>query len=94
MGEDRCHDHNHGHKQTTSDTVGQSSAEVLRNMALTDALQAQRTVAALREAALSEIIKKLPGMKPNEMMEVIKAIDTTSSLGTYATLIEKIDSKK
>lgn len=65
--------------------------DVLRNMALTDALAMQRTMSALREAALTEVIKKLPGMNADKMLEVLNAIQSTDALESYAKLIEKID---
>lgn len=70
-----------------------SPTDVLRNMALTDALSTQRTIATLREAAVTEIIKKLPSMSPDKMLEVMKAIDSTNSIEAYAKLIEKMDNK-
>lgn len=73
------------------DPMSTNSTLVLRNMALTDALSMQRTMATLREAALTEIVKKLPSMNPDKMLEVLRSIDATSTLEAYTQLIEKID---
>jgi len=70
-----------------------SPTELLRNMALSDALSMQRTLTALREAALSEVVKKIPGMNPDKMLEVLQTIDSTNFLDSYAKLIDKIGTK-
>lgn len=65
----------------------------LMDIAITDALNANRTNDAMREALMSSFIKKANELSPMDMISAIKEIEAFSSIEKTKKIISIIDKK-
>lgn len=77
-----------------SDSDGKNDIrEKLMDIAITDALNANRTNDALREALVASFIKKSNELEPMELIAAIKEIEVFSSIEKTKNIISIIDKK-
>jgi hypothetical protein len=60
----------------------------LIDLAMSDALNSSRTNDAIREAMTAALLKKVDSMGTGEMLEVIKALDTLTSIEKTQKLLD------
>ena len=79
--------------QVLSKVTAEGSMAVLRQIAMSDALNQTRSLAALKESAIGSMINEIPKMNVRDRLELMEKINCSSSIDSYTHLLEKTTEK-
>ena len=79
--------------QALSKITAEGSLAVLRQMAMSDALNQTRSLNALKESAIGSMISEIPRLGIKDRLDLMEKINAASSIEAYTDLLEKTKEK-